>query len=437
MRLFTIISFAKKYKTDWCIPEWDLAKYFDYPIPQKTIKNGIEYREPHFHYTPEVWDKVNWNKTIDLYGWFQSWKYWDKEEIKKVLKFKDSFGDQISGYADVVAISVRRGDFVGNKNYYQLPIEYYTGALNEHFPDRKVLVFSDDIEWCKKNFIGDNYLFAEGSPIEQLALMVQCSDYVISNSTFSYCGAYLSQNPEAKVIRPKYNLAGNLASRKSEVDFWPPEWIIYDYEKKTKAAVLVYHKNIFNLYPIEWIDKFKQSIRKQTYKDFDILELNYGGGKERLFEESKFESISMPTFPHAMNYLFEKAKDYDCVFNTNCDDFYPANRFDEQIKFIKQGYDIVSSNFSLVKDDKVTLTHNFDKRDIKKELQRDHNVICHPVVAYSKKFLNERYLPEEIPFEDMKLWKRTVNNYKYIILPEVLCFHRLHNNSVGHNLKEV
>jgi hypothetical protein len=436
MRLFTIISFAKKYKSEWAIPEWDLAKYFDYPIPQKKVDNLIQYREPHFHYTPEIWDKVNWNKTIDLYGWFQSWKYWDKEEIKKVLKFKEEFLKTTDfPLSSMVAVSVRRGDFVGNKNYYQLPIEYYLGAL-EHFPNREVLVFSDDIEWCKKNFIG-RYHFSSGSPIEQLALMVQCSDYVISNSTFSYCGAYLSENQNAKVIRPKYNLAGNLASRKSEVDFWPSEWIIYDYEN-TKAAVLVYHKNIFSLYPKEWIEKFKQSIRNQTHKDFDILELNYGGGQERIFEESKFESIAMPTFPHAMNYLFEKAKDYDVVFNTNCDDYYSENRFEVQIREIKKGFDVVSSNFSLVKNDKITHTHQFHLRDIKKELTRDHNVICHPVLAYSKRFVqNEKYSPDLIPFEDMKLWQQTIHKYKYIILPEVLCFHRLHNNSVGHNLKEV
>lgn len=438
MRLFTIISFAKKYKTDWAIPEWEYAKYFDYDFPIRQIK-APQVKEKAFHYTPEYWDKIDWSKDVDLYGWFQSWKYWDKEEIKRVLKFKcDIFNNTFVG--SFVSVSVRRGDFVNNKNYYQLPAEYYLGALEKHFPNSSVYVFSDDIEWCKENFDEEKhscqFVYIDASPIEQLYIMIHSCGYVLSNSTFSCSGAYLSQNPNAKIVRPKFNFAGPLASRKSEKDFWPPEWIVYDYEN-VKSAVIVYHKNLYQ-YPQEWIDRFRESIRNQTYKDFDIIELNYGGGEERIFDDSIFESIKMLSFPHAMNYLFDKCKDYDCVFNTNCDDYYSEDRFEIQIGLIRQGCDIVSSNFSLVDDDNIKLTHRFEEKNIDRELSKNHNVICHPVVAYSKRFINkERYNPEEIPFEDMKLWQRTVRDYGYIITPEVLCFHRLHKNSVGHNLKEV
>lgn len=441
MRLMTIIGLSKKHSVDYAIPFWEYAQYFDSVIPQKNITSTNLVREREFHYNPEFWDSVDFSKHVNLFGWFQSWKYWEphKTEILSTLKFKPPFIEPVKEKykevfsKEVVAVSVRRGDFVGNKNYYQLPIEYYTGAMKEHFSgDFNFLVFSDDIEWCKRNFT-DCY-FAEGTDIETLALMTTCDHFIISNSTFSYCGAYLAN--KGKVIRPKYNLAGPLASRKSEKDYWHPDWIVYDFEKP-KTAVIVYHKNLSKIYPKEWIEKFKESILNQTFQDFDILELNYGGTEERIFENSKYESIEMPGFAYAMNYLLDKCCEYDCVFNTNADDWYSEDRFERQLQLIRNGYDIVSSNFSLVKKDKVVLTHEFDKKKIAIELKRDHNVLCHPVIAYSKRFLEEeRYVPEDVPFEDMNLWKRTVSKYRFIILPDVLCFHRLHEKSVGHNLKE-
>jgi hypothetical protein len=75
-------------------------------------------------------------------------------------------------------------------------------------------------------------VFAEGlSDIEQLCLMTQCTDYILSNSTFSFCGAYLSEWAEgAKVIRPVQNFSDEFHDRGySEKDYWPEEWTIFDH----------------------------------------------------------------------------------------------------------------------------------------------------------------------------------------------------------------
>lgn len=206
-----------------------------------------------------------------------------------------------------------------------------------------------------------------------------------------------------------------------------------------KTALIVYHKNV-QQYPKEWITKFTQSILNQTVREFDLFELNYGGGEKKIFENSLFFNEKMPTFAHGMNFLISKGfeEGYDVIFNTNCDDFYRTDRIEQQCKYLKMGYDVVSSNFSLIKDDIVTHTHFFDKMNIKQELEKNHNIICHPVVAFSKKFWgNNRYIPGEIPFEDIKLWQRALKSGNgFIISPEILCYHRLHDNSVGHKLKE-
>lgn len=198
-------------------------------------------------------------------------------------------------------------------------------------------------------------------------------------------------------------------------------------------AVIVYHKNIFNLYPVEWIQLFKESIQRQTRRDFVIYELNYGGGEERIFTESEFESYTLPTFVHAMNVLYDKAfaNGAEMAMNVNCDDFYSFDRIRKQAVWISKGYDIVASNFCLVRDDVIVETHKFHTMDIERELNKGHNIIGHPVVAMSKKFWEtNRYEPEDIPTEDLQLWQRSISTHKFLILPDILLFHRLHGNSV-------
>jgi len=198
-------------------------------------------------------------------------------------------------------------------------------------------------------------------------------------------------------------------------------------------TLICYHKNLYNLYLDKWINEFRESILNQTYKEFTIMEINYGGGTERIFEDSIFESKELPTFVHAMNYLIKKSlKDgADVVGNLNCDDTYNTDRLKIQMQYMEIGYDICSSNFSLMRDGFIFHKHKFDNKNIKEELEINHNVVCHPSVCYSANFLkSNRYEPNEIPLEDLLLWKRTIDNYRFIITPENLVNQRIHNNSV-------
>lgn len=201
-----------------------------------------------------------------------------------------------------------------------------------------------------------------------------------------------------------------------------------------KIAVLCYHKNINTIYKKEWIEEYKQSILNQTYKDFSIMEMNYGGTNERIFENSLFESVEMPTFVHALNYLLDKcfSGGYDYVFNSNVDDQNSVDRIEKQLPYLKQGYDLVSSNFALIQDGQVIKHHRFHQLNIEEQLSYDHNIVCHPACAYNRSFWkNNRYVPEEMKIEDLLLWKRAIKNgSKFIIVEECLLYHRLHENSI-------
>lgn len=201
-----------------------------------------------------------------------------------------------------------------------------------------------------------------------------------------------------------------------------------------KIAFLCYHKNAKKIYEQQWINDYRLSVLNQTYKDFAIYECNYGGDQFRIFENSYFESIEMPTFVHALNYLLDKcfSGGYDYVCNSNVDDTNAYERIEKQLPYLKEGFDLVSSNFALVQDNQIIKYHRFHELNIEQELENNHNVICHPACCYAASFWkSNRYVPEEMRIEDLLLWKRAINNgYKFFIVPDCLLFHRLHQNSI-------
>jgi hypothetical protein len=54
-----------------------------------------------------------------------------------------------------------------------------------------------------------------------MQLMSKCKHNIVANSSFSYWGAWLNDNPEKIVIRP----AKYYKTRVEALDRWPAEWI--------------------------------------------------------------------------------------------------------------------------------------------------------------------------------------------------------------------
>jgi hypothetical protein len=102
------------------------------------------------------------------------------------------------------AIHVRRGDYLIRSSPCQVVgMDYYRQAINL-FPDARFLVCSDDLEFCRKFFVGSRFTFSEGnSDEEDLYLMSMCRHQIIANSTFSWWAAYLNQNPDKRIIAPR------------------------------------------------------------------------------------------------------------------------------------------------------------------------------------------------------------------------------------------
>lgn len=201
-----------------------------------------------------------------------------------------------------------------------------------------------------------------------------------------------------------------------------------------KLALLSYHSNAEKLYKKEWVDQYRNSINNQTYKDFDIIESNYGKDDFRIFKNSIYDRVPTDNFVETLNRLLDKCffeLDYTFVFNSNVDDIASLERIEKQLPYLESGYDIVSSNFALLKDEVVVMYHKFHSLDIFTELSNNHNIVAHANVAYSRRFWeNNKYISSQQPLEDMMLWQRAIHNSRFIILEENLLLHRIHDQSV-------
>lgn len=140
---------------------------------------------------------------IILHGYWQSEKYFIdyREEVLK------AFAIPYNRNKGVVSVHVRRGDYLQYPDKHPpVSLDWYMEAVRyfELKGYNNFIVFSDDINWCKENFIGKKFEFSEGNnEMKDLELMSNCYHQINSSSTFSWWGAWLNRNPTKIVLTPK------------------------------------------------------------------------------------------------------------------------------------------------------------------------------------------------------------------------------------------
>jgi hypothetical protein len=159
-------------------------------------------------------------------GYWQNLYYINeiKDELKQDLKIKEPLLQKfitennclIEKYKHnrKICLHIRRTDFINTKSIHlNYGKDYYKKAIEKlDISEQAVfLIFSDDIEWCKKNvnFIKHEVLFVDddllknNSDFNQFMLMPLCDDFVIPNSTFSWWAAWLATADDKKVVCPE------------------------------------------------------------------------------------------------------------------------------------------------------------------------------------------------------------------------------------------
>jgi hypothetical protein len=165
-----------------CYDYLNIFKNFDWNKNQdKPMPNRIVSIPHHYEYIEPV-DNMIYD------GYFQSERYFDRAETLKLFEF-DYCHYYEWGY-NTCSIHYRKGDYISKySDTYEIPDDEYYGKAMRLIDAHEYYTFTDD-----RSYHGTDY--------EDLYMMSQCDHNIIANSSFSWWGAYLNQNPDKKVIAP-------------------------------------------------------------------------------------------------------------------------------------------------------------------------------------------------------------------------------------------
>lgn len=176
--------------------------------------------ERFFYFDPKV---LQSQKNVYLQGHWQSERYF--KNIEGILRHEFSFKTkpdaknketaEIINSVNAISLHIRRTDYICNTAINQFhgtcSTDYYRQAIKmiaQSVPSPHFFVFSDDLLWAKKNivlkyptiFVSHNDSIKD---FEDLRLMIQCKHHITANSTFSWWGAWLNNNPNKIIIAPE------------------------------------------------------------------------------------------------------------------------------------------------------------------------------------------------------------------------------------------
>lgn len=186
-----------------------------YLVVNNRIINVLSSKGLGFHET-------NVPHTPYLVGYFQSYRWAESTKVLKLLhelspkRKSDELQNAIEEIkaSSAIALHVRLGDYLQEKDFGNLSENYYLNALNQidsDWTNRDIWVFSDDINLAKIKLFnladrGKSVTWIESinnSTVETWFLMRHASDFVIANSTFSWWAAFLRFNQKGIVCAPE------------------------------------------------------------------------------------------------------------------------------------------------------------------------------------------------------------------------------------------
>lgn len=226
-RVYSLDNFRIQMKRAYWV-EKTLSPIVDNDLPFK-IRNNYIIEDLRLEYNPKL---LTLPGNCYIIGVFQNEKYFKEIELKlrdeiypkKKIKISRQLKDILQNN-NTVSVHIRRGDYTQLNN--ALSAGYYSKAVDlikNRIADPFFCVFSDDLEWVKQNLnFGKNVVFVNNNgnleDFEELMVMSKCNHNIIANSTFSWWGAWLNQNPDKIVIGPK------IWTKRSRQNIMPPDWI--------------------------------------------------------------------------------------------------------------------------------------------------------------------------------------------------------------------
>ena len=190
-------------------------------------------------------------KSVNIYGYFQSWRYWVKyeEEIRKQFTFRRHIFDSASKNLHsllsktkwnfrkdlLVGVHIRRGDYASKKlikfGQRTAPLEYILKAMEvmkSMYPRAYFLIFSDTIKWAKTHIPKvKNRIFVEGNTGDvDMAMLTLSNHSIITAGTYSWWVGFLTNGTTIYYKDIFTRNTGYSAQFRDEsvADFFPTHW---------------------------------------------------------------------------------------------------------------------------------------------------------------------------------------------------------------------
>lgn len=202
------------------------------------VNNAYYLQENHCSYDKCV---MNLSETRDYYldGLWQNVRYFEgiSEEIRNSFCFSNriaALNSKMEEYRSLlegnksVALHVRRGDFANSKfdicseKYYRLAVE----RLGILIDNTDFCFFTDDENYIRDSFkwVTRKHIICSGSinAATDMYLMTFSRRIIISNSSFSFWGAYLNRFDDVSVIAPEFSL---IKGNRSYPLYVPDNWV--------------------------------------------------------------------------------------------------------------------------------------------------------------------------------------------------------------------
>ncbi len=197
----TLLGGKRKYVLDqWNLPA-DITLVTG--TPTTVSEHGMAYNR-------DINERVKDQDCLE--GYWQSKKYFEpiEDEIRKIFVPRQPVKGFHSDVMDTAAVHIRRDDYLRSphKEFHGLlPMSYYQSAM-QHIRERTVCpafyIFSEDVEWSRKNFTSwDEHVVEPSSEAADIYKMSLCQHSITANSSFSWWAAFLGDDqPDRIVIAP-------------------------------------------------------------------------------------------------------------------------------------------------------------------------------------------------------------------------------------------
>lgn len=243
------------YSNSHC-PKICVEKYFELSLPERinTLKVKIIFEVlgkffrrmplklvPNWYCTRKMLNE----KASYFENYLQDKTFFEKEDSSWLqLKKPDTFSERYLAFEKMikdmnsVAVHIRRGDYVRPGSDYEdlSSTDYYEKAISEAitlYPDAQFFFFSDDLDFVKSLFKGDNMYYVDcnrgADSYLDILLMSQAKVNIIANSTFSYWGAYMGHEHK-KVMYS--NLWFKVESRRKMPNIMLDSWYCINSKRK-------------------------------------------------------------------------------------------------------------------------------------------------------------------------------------------------------------